>query len=62
MPRYPPAASTTSTKGKGRSANASLRLIMPSAYGDRRKLTTAIHRHYLDVFRDREARVLVRHA
>jgi haloalkane dehalogenase len=43
-------------------ANASLRLIMPSAYGDRRKLTKAIHRHYLDVFRDRTARVLVLHA
>ena len=43
-------------------ANASLRLIMPSAYGDRRKLTSAIHRQYLDVFRDRAARVLVLHA
>lgn len=43
-------------------ANASLRLIMPSAYGDRKKLTRAIHRAYLDVFRDREARVLVLHA
>ena len=43
-------------------ANASLRLIMPSAYGDRRKLTKAIHRRYLDVFRDRAARVLVLHA
>jgi haloalkane dehalogenase len=45
-----------------RYANASLRLIMPLAYGDKRKLTTAIHRHYLDVFRDRDARVLVLHA
>jgi haloalkane dehalogenase len=45
-----------------RYANASLRLIMPSAYGDRRKLTKEIHRHYLDVFRDRDARVLVLHA
>ena len=43
-------------------ANASLRLIMPSAYGDRGKLTKEIHRHYLDVFRDRTARVLVLHA
>lgn len=43
-------------------ANASLRLIMPSAYGDRRKLTKEIHRQYLDIFRDREARVLVLHA
>lgn len=45
-----------------RYANASLRLIMPSAYGDRKKLTPAIHRAYLDVFRDRDARVLVLHA
>jgi len=45
-----------------RYANASLRLIMPSAYGDRRKLTPEIHRRYLDVFRDRGARVLVLHA
>jgi haloalkane dehalogenase len=43
-------------------ANASLRLIMPSAYGNRRKLTKEIHRHYLDAFRDRTARVLVLHA
>jgi haloalkane dehalogenase len=45
-----------------RYANASLRLIMPSAYGDRKKLTPEIHRRYLDVFRDRDARVLVLHA
>ncbi len=45
-----------------RYANASLRLIMPSAYGDKRKLTKEIHRQYLDVFRDRDARVLVLHA
>ena len=45
-----------------RYANASLRLIMPSAYGDRKKLTQEIHRRYLDVFRDRDARVLVLHA
>jgi haloalkane dehalogenase len=43
-------------------ANVSLRLIMPSAYGDRRKLTSEIHRQYLDVFRDRTARVMVLHA
>jgi haloalkane dehalogenase len=43
-------------------ANASLRLIMPSAYGDRRKLTPAIHRQYLAVFEDRASRVLVLHA
>ena len=35
---------------------------MPSAYGDRRKLTPAIHEQYLKVFRDRDARVLVLHA
>lgn len=45
-----------------RYANASLRLIMPSAYGDRRKLTKEIHAQYLDVFRDRDARVLVLYA
>ena len=39
--------------------NASLRLIMPSAYGDRRKLTPAIHSQYLEPFRDRDARVQV---
>ena len=42
--------------------NASLRLITPSAYGDRRKLTPEIHRQYLEVFRDKDARVLVLHA
>jgi haloalkane dehalogenase len=45
-----------------RYANASLRLIMPSAYGDKRRLTAAIHRQYLEVFRDRRARVQVLHA
>ncbi|MFA5910913.1 MAG: alpha/beta fold hydrolase [Vicinamibacterales bacterium] len=44
-----------------RYANASQRLIMPSAYGDRKLLTKAIHRQYLEVFRDREARVQVLH-
>ena len=39
-----------------RHANASLRLIMPSAYGDRSKLTPAVHRQYLEVFRDPDAR------
>ena len=43
-------------------ANASLRLIAPSAYGDRKKLTPEIHRQYLEVFRDRDARVRVLHA
>lgn len=36
--------------------NASLRLITPSAYGDRRKLTPHIHRHYLEPFRDPASR------
>lgn len=45
-----------------RAFNASLRLIMPSAYGDRRKLTPAIHAQYLAPFRDRDARVRVLHA
>lgn len=44
-----------------RHANASLRLIMPSAYGDRKKLTPSIHAQYLNVFRDRDARVRVLH-
>jgi len=35
---------------------------MPSAYGDRAKLTKAIHQQYLDVFRDRAARGQVLHA
>jgi haloalkane dehalogenase len=41
--------------------NASLRLIMPSAYGNRAALTTPIHRQYLEVFRNRDARVRVLH-
>jgi haloalkane dehalogenase len=36
--------------------NASLRLVAPSAYGDRKKLTPAIHGQYLAPFRDRWAR------
>lgn len=39
--------------------NASLRLLMPYAYGDRRHLTRAVHRQYLAPFSDREARVRV---
>jgi haloalkane dehalogenase len=35
-----------------RRMNASLRLIMPSAYGDRRRLTPAIHQQYLQLFPD----------
>ena len=45
-----------------RYANASLTLIMPSAYGAKKKLTKAIHAQYLNVFRDRDARVRVLHA
>jgi haloalkane dehalogenase len=37
-------------------ANASLRLLTPSVYGDRRKLTRAIHAQYLAPFRERWAR------
>lgn len=37
-------------------ANLSLRVIMPSAYGDPRKLTPAIHRQYLDRFPDHWSR------
>ena len=37
-------------------ANLSLRVIMPSAYGDRRKLTPEIHRQYLERFPDRRSR------
>jgi haloalkane dehalogenase len=36
--------------------NASLRLIMPSAYADRRRLTRAIHAQYLAPFADADAR------
>ena len=42
--------------------NASLRLLMPSAYGDKSKLTKAIHQQYLEVFRDRDSRGRVLHA
>ena len=37
-------------------ANFSLKVIMPSAYGDQAKLTPEIHRHYLDRFQDRWSR------
>ncbi|KAB2898572.1 MAG: alpha/beta fold hydrolase [Kofleriaceae bacterium] len=37
-------------------ANASLRLLMPSVYGDRAKLTRAIHGQYLAPFASRKAR------
>jgi haloalkane dehalogenase len=39
-----------------RRLNASQRIIMPSAYGDRRRLTRAIHRQYLEVFPDADSR------
>ena len=39
-----------------RRLNASLRLVTPSAYGDRRKLTRAIHRQYLAAFPDADGR------
>lgn len=42
--------------------NVSLKVIMPSAYGDRKALTPEIHRQYLEVFRDPSARVTVLHA
>lgn len=43
-------------------ANLSLRTIMPSAYGDKRRLTRAVHAQYLAPFRDRRARGDVLHA
>jgi haloalkane dehalogenase len=42
-----------------RHANASLRLLMPSAYARRRRLTPAIHRQYLAAFPDGDSRVRV---
>jgi haloalkane dehalogenase len=39
-----------------RRANASLRLIMPSAYADRSRLTPAIHAQYLSAFPDPDSR------
>jgi haloalkane dehalogenase len=42
--------------------NASLRMITPSAYGDRRKLTRAIHAQYLAVFPDADSRERVLYA
>lgn len=39
-----------------RYANVSLRLLMPSAYGDRRKLTPRVHQQYLAPFEDRDSR------
>jgi haloalkane dehalogenase len=45
-----------------RHANASLRLIMPSAYGNRSRLTRRIHRHYLEPFTDPDDREMVLYA
>ena len=39
-----------------RRLNASLKLIMPSAYGDKSKLTKDIHRVYLEKFPDADSR------
>jgi len=39
-----------------RRLNASLRLIMPSAYADRRRLTAAVHAQYLAPFPDADSR------
>ena len=44
-----------------RHVNFSLRVLMPSAYGQRAALTPDIHRQYLEVFRDKAARVQVLH-
>ncbi len=42
-----------------RNLNASLRMLMPSAYAVRSRLTKHIHKHYLDPFRNPGDRVLV---
>lgn len=42
-----------------RYANMSLKLLMPSAYADKRRLTKVIHRHYLKPFENADDRVLV---
>jgi haloalkane dehalogenase len=39
--------------------NASLKLLMPSAYADKARLTRSIHRQYLEPFRNKDDRVLV---
>jgi haloalkane dehalogenase len=39
--------------------NVSLRLLLPSAYADKRKLTPRVHAQYLAPFRERDARVRV---
>ena len=42
-----------------RHLNASLKMLMPSAYADRSRLTKNIHRQYLEPFRNPDDRVLV---
>jgi haloalkane dehalogenase len=42
--------------------NFSLKVLMPSVYGNRKALTPAIHRQYLAVFSNKDDRVLVLHA
>jgi haloalkane dehalogenase len=42
-----------------RNLNASLRLLTPSAYADRRRLTRSIHQQYLEPFSRPDDRVLV---
>jgi len=42
-----------------RRLNASLRMIMPSAYAQRSRLTKSIHQQYLEPFTDPDDRVLV---
>ena len=42
-----------------RHLNASLRMLMPSAYAVRARLTSSIHRQYLEPFREKDDRVLV---
>ncbi|MBP6775166.1 MAG: alpha/beta fold hydrolase [Gemmatimonadaceae bacterium] len=49
-------ASTPLARWLYRRWNASLRIIMPSAYGDRRALTSEIHQIYLERFSDPEGR------
>jgi len=44
-----------------RRANFSLRVLMPSAYGNRARLTPAIRRHYFEPFTNPDDRVLVLH-
>lgn len=43
-------------------ANASVELLLPSFYGDKSKLTAAVHDHYRAPFRNREKRERVLHA